>query len=136
MDNEQALAFIKENPRCVLATRKRDGSPQLTPIVAAVDDNGRLLVSTRETAYKTKNVRRDAHVSFCFMNPNFFGQFVQVDGTAEIVSLPDAMELLVDYYRRLSGEHPDWDEYRAAMERDKRLVLRVTIDRAGPNVSG
>jgi PPOX class probable F420-dependent enzyme len=136
MDTEQALAFITDNPRAVLATRNADGSPQLSPIVAAPDDAGHLLISSRETAYKTKNVRRDPRVSLCFLNPNFFGDWVYVHGTAEIVSLPDAMELLVDYYRRLSGEHPDWDDYRAAMERDKRLVLRVTITHAGPDRHG
>jgi len=136
MDTAQALKFIKDNPRAVLATRNEDGSPQLTPIVAATSDDGNLLISSRETAYKTKNARRDPHVSLCFLNPNFFGEWVYVDGTAEIVPLPDAMELLVDYYRRLSGEHQDWDDYRAAMERDKRLIIRVTIDHAGPDRHG
>ena len=135
MDSAQAIAFIKENARAVLATRGPDGSPQLSPIVAAVDDDGRLLVSTRETAYKTKNVRRDPKVSFCFLNPNFFGEWVYVHGAAEIVSLPEAMELLVDYYRTLSGEHPDWDEYRASMEKEQRVVLRITPTRAGPDQS-
>ena len=108
----------------------------MSPIVAALDDDGRILISSRETAYKTKNARRDPHVSLCFINEGFFGEWIQVDGTAEIVPLPDAMELLVDYYRRLSGEHPDWDDYRAAMEREKRLIIRVSIDRAGPDRSG
>ncbi len=136
MDLDEARAFIRENPRAVLATKRRDGRPQMSPIVAAVDDQGRLLISSRETAYKTRNVRRDPDVSLCFLNPNFFGQWVQVDGTVEIISLPEAMDTLVDYYRRLSGEHPDWDDYRATMEKDKRLVLRVTIERAGPDRSG
>jgi len=108
----------------------------MSPIVTALDDDGRLLISSRETAIKTKNARRDPRVSVCFLRSEFFGGHVQVDGTAEIVSLPDAMELLVDYYRRLSGEHPDWDDYRRSMEQEKRCVLRVTIERAGPNVSG
>jgi PPOX class probable F420-dependent enzyme len=136
MDLDKAHAFIKENPRAVLATQRRDGRPQMSPVVAAIDDQGRLLISTRETAYKTKNVRRNPDVSLCFVNPNFFGEWVQIDGTVEIVSLPEAMDILVDYYRRLSGEHEDWDDYRAAMTRDKRLILRVTIERAGPDRSG
>ena len=136
MDLDEARTFIKENPRAVMSVRKKDGSPAMSPIVAALDDEGRLLVSTRETAMKAKSVRRDPNVSFCFLNPNFFGNYVIVDGTAEIVSLPDAMELLVDYYRRLSGEHDDWDDYRAAMERDKRLIIRVTMTYAGPNKAG
>jgi PPOX class probable F420-dependent enzyme len=136
MELSKALDFIKENPRAVLATRRRDGAPQMTPIVAAADDEGRLLISTRETAMKAKNLRRDPRVSLCFLPNEFFGGQVQVDGTAEVVSLPEAMELLVDYYRSLSGEHPDWDDYRAAMERDQRLIVRVTIERAGPDRAG
>jgi PPOX class probable F420-dependent enzyme len=136
MDLDEARKFIKENPRSVFATRRRDGRPQMSPIVAALDDDGRVMISSRETAIKTKNVRRDPAVSVCFLTNQFFGGHVQVDGTAEVVSLPEAMDLLVDYYRRLSGEHPDWDEYRNAMETDKRVLIRVTIERAGPDVSG
>jgi PPOX class probable F420-dependent enzyme len=136
MDLEKARKFVKENPRAIMATRRKDGSPQMSPVVVAVADEGHLMISSRETAYKTKNIRRDRGVSLCFINPNFFGEWIQVDGTAEIVSLPDAMELLVDYYRRLSGEHEDWDDYRAAMTKDKRLIVRVTVERAGPDRSG
>jgi PPOX class probable F420-dependent enzyme len=136
MDLEKAQAFVKSNGRAVLATRRKDGSPQMSPILVVLDDEGRILISSRETAYKTKNVRRDPRVSLCHINEGFFGDWIQTDGTAEIVSLPDAMELLVDYYRRAAGEHDDWDEYRSAMERDKRLIIRVTIDRAGPDRAG
>jgi PPOX class probable F420-dependent enzyme len=136
VDIGKAVGFVKNNPRAILATRRKDGSPQMSPIVVAVDDDGRLLISSRETAYKSKNVRRDRRVSLCHINEGFFGEWVQTDGTAEMISLPDAMDLLVDYYRRLSGEHPDWDDYRAAMERDKRLIIRVTIERAGPDRAG
>lgn len=136
MDLAKARAFVKDNPRAVFSTRRKDGSPQMSPVLAAVDDEGRLVISSRETAYKTKNVRRDPSVSLCFVNERFFGEWIQVDGTADIVSLPDAMELLIDYYRRLSGEHPDWDDYRAAMEKEQRLVIRVTIDHAGPDRAG
>jgi PPOX class probable F420-dependent enzyme len=108
----------------------------MSPVVVAVDDQGRLMISSRETAYKTKNIRRAPDVSLCFLNPNFFGEWIQVDGTVEIISLPEAMDMLVDYYRRLSGEHDDWDEYCKAMEQDQRLILRVTIERAGPDRSG
>jgi PPOX class probable F420-dependent enzyme len=127
---------VKEHPRAIMSTRRKEGSPQMSPVVVAVDDEGRVMVSSRETAYKVKNLRRDPHVSFCNVSDGFFGDWIQIDGTAEIVSLPDAMELLVDYYRRLSGEHSDWDDYRAAMEREKRLIIRVTIERAGPDRAG
>jgi PPOX class probable F420-dependent enzyme len=110
--------------------------PQLSPVTVAVDDDGYAVVSSRETAMKTKNIRRDPRVSLCVMNDGFFGAWAQVEGTATVVSLPDAMEMLVDYYRRVSGEHPDWDDYRAAMERDRRVILRVAIERTGPNVAG
>ena len=136
MNVDDSREFVKKNPRSILATRRRDGSVQMSPILAAVSDDGRLMISSRETAYKTKNVRRDANVSLCFLNDGFFGDWIQIDGTADIVSLPDAMESLVDYYRRLSGDHDDWDEYRAAMEREKRLIIFVTIDRAGPDRAG
>lgn len=136
MDADKAGSFVKENPRAVLSTRRSDGRPQMSPVVAALDEEGNLMISSRETAYKARNIRRDPSVSLCFLNPNFFGEWIQVDGTADIVSLPDAMELLEDYYRLLSGEHPDWDDYRAAMEKEKRLVIRVTIERAGPDRSG
>ncbi|HYK28532.1 MAG TPA: TIGR03618 family F420-dependent PPOX class oxidoreductase [Streptosporangiaceae bacterium] len=136
MDIERATSFLTKHPRAVLATTRVDGRPQLSPIVAAVDADGRVLVSTRETAIKAKNLARDPRASLCLLNENFFGEWYQVEGTAELVHLPDAMPILEDYYRRISGEHPDWDEYRDAMRRERRLILRITIDRAGPDVSG
>ncbi len=136
MDVPAALDFVRRNPRAVIATRRADGSPAMSPIVCAVDDDGKVLVSTRETAMKAKHVARDPRVSLCVLNEGFFGEWCQIDGTAEVVHLPAAMDGLVDYYRRISGEHPDWDDYRAAMERDRRVLLRITPTRAGPNVSG
>lgn len=136
MDLDKALEFIKDNPRAVLVTTRKNGRPQTSPILAAIDDESRLMISTRETAYKVRNLRRDPRVSLCFLTNQFFGGFIQIEGTAEIISLPEAMELLVDYYRRLSGEHEDWDDYRAAMERDKRVIVRVGIEHAGPDRSG
>ena len=137
MDIEGALAFIRENHRAVLATRRADGLPQLSPVMAVVDDEGRVCISSRETAMKTKNLRRDPQASLCVLNDGFFGDFVQVEGPVTVVSLPEAMEPLVDYYRRATGgEHPDWDEYRAAMERERRVVLRLSPTRAGPTRSG
>ena len=136
MDIEQARAFVRENHRAVMATRRVRGDPQLSPVLCAVDAEGRVCVSTRETAMKVKNLRRDPRASLCVLNDRFFGEWIQADGTAEIVSLPEAMELLVEYYRTLAGEHPDWDEYRASMERERRVLVRIQIDRAGPDRSG
>lgn len=136
MDISAAQEFIRNNHRAVLATSRKDGRPALSPVLVTLDDDGRVLVSTREPAMKVKHVRRDPRVSAVVMNDGFFGDWVQVEGVAEIVELPEAMALLVEYYRSISGEHPDWDEYRAAMERDRRVVIRFAIDRAGPDVEG
>ena len=95
-----------------------------------------MLISSRETAFKTKNLKRDPRASVLVIDDNWYGQWVQVDGRAEIVSLPEAMELLVSYYRQIAGEHPDWDDYRAAMEREQRVMIRIDIERAGPDRQG
>ena len=136
MDTGRAADFLRAHHRAVLATARSDGRPQLSPVSCTVDDEGRVLVSTRETALKTRNLRRRPLASLCVFTDNFFGEWVQVEGDVEIISLPEAMDLLVDYYRRISGEHPDWDDYRAAMVRDRRVIARITITRAGPDVSG
>ena len=119
-----------------MVTRHADGRPQTSPVLCAVDEAGKIIVSTRETAVKTRNLLRDARVTFCVITDEFFGAWAQVDGEAEILYLPDAMEPLVDYYRKTAGEHPDWDDYRAAMERDRRVLVRVTITHAGPDRHG
>jgi PPOX class probable F420-dependent enzyme len=136
MDSDAALDFIRTQHHAVLATLKTDGTPQLSPVTAGIDDGGHVMISTRQTAYKVRNVRRDPRVWLCAMPDSFFGRWLQVEGTADIVELPDAMDGLVDYYRRISGEHPDWSDYRAAMIRDQRVLLRITITKTGPNVSG
>jgi len=136
MNVAAALEFITSQHHAVLGTLKADGTPQLSPVTVGVDEDGRVLISTRQTAYKVRNIRRDARVWLCVLPDGFFGQWAQLEGQAEIVELPEAMEPLVEYYRRISGEHPDWDDYRAAMERDQRVLLRVTVTKAGPSVSG
>ncbi len=136
MDAEAAVSFLRTSHRAVLSTFRADGRPQLSPVTVAVDGEGRVIVSTRETAIKARNLRRDPRVSACVLSDSFFGPWVQVEGEAEIVSLPEAMDLLVDYYRSVSGEHPDWDDYRAAMQRDRRCIVRFAITRAGPTVEG
>lgn len=136
MHVERAREFLRSNHRAVLVTRRADGGPQLSPVLCSIDADGRPGVSTRETAMKVSNLRRDPRVSLCVLNDGFFGDWIQVDGIAEIVSLPDAMELLVEYYRSLAGEHPDWDEYRSSMEQERRVLVRIEIERAGPDRSG
>ena len=95
-----------------------------------------MLVSTRETAIKAKNLARDSRAALCGITDGFFGEWIQAEGNAELIHLPEAMPILEDYYRRISGDHPNWEDYRAAMRRDKRLIIRITVDRAGPDVSG
>ena len=136
MDIAEALEFVKANHHGVIATTRSDGRTAMSPIACDVDGEGRVVVSTRETAMKVKHIARDPHVAICVLNDGFFGAWAQVEGTAEIVHLPEAMEGLIDYYRRVAGEHPDWDDYRAAMERERRVLLRITVERAGPNRSG
>ncbi|HKF90554.1 MAG TPA: PPOX class F420-dependent oxidoreductase [Acidimicrobiia bacterium] len=136
MDLDAARDFLRNNHRAVITSRRANGDPQLSPVMCGIDAAGRIVVSTRETALKVKNLRRDPRASLCVLNDGFFGDWIQVDGTAEIVSLPEAMELLIDYYRSLAGEHPDWDDYRAAMERERRVLVRIDIERAGPDRSG
>jgi PPOX class probable F420-dependent enzyme len=136
MEIAAALDFVREQHDAVLLTHKRDGGAQLSPVACAVDGDGKVLISTRETAMKVHNLRRDPRVSLCVLAHGFFGDWIQIDGIAEIVSLPDALEPLVEYYRGLRGEHPDWDDYRAAMVRDQRCIVRITVERAGPDASG
>jgi PPOX class probable F420-dependent enzyme len=136
MDLDKARAIMADKHRAVLATRRGDGSIQMSPVTVTLDGEGRPVISSRQTAYKVKNLRRDPWASLCVIPDGFFGDWLQLDGTATIVDLPEAMEPLVDYYRRASGEHPDWDDYRAAMVRDQRVLIRLEITQAGPDKHG
>jgi PPOX class probable F420-dependent enzyme len=136
MDVGAAQEFLRTNHQAVLVTFRRDGRPQTSPVSASVDDEGRVVISTRETALKVKNLERRPDASLCCFSDGFFGPWVQVDGQVEVVRLPEAMEPLVDYYRSVRGEHPDWGDYRAAMVRDRRVLLRLTITSAGPDQAG
>ncbi len=136
MDVGEARQFLRDHHRAVMVTFRSDGRPQTSPVLCGLDSAGRVVVSTRETAMKVKNLRRDPRVSLCVMDDGFFGKWIQVDGSAEVVPLPEAMEGLVDYYRTVAGEHPDWEDYRAAMERERRVLVRFEIERAGPDRQG
>ncbi len=135
MEIEKGLDYVRDNSRAVLATRRRDGSPQMSPVTLAVVDN-EIIMSTRETAIKTWNLRRDPVSWLCVFPDKWLGRWVQLQCRAEIVSLPDAMDLLIDYYRTLSGEHPDWDDYRRAMTEDQRCIVKFEIEAAGPDIQG
>jgi PPOX class probable F420-dependent enzyme len=136
MDLNEARAVIAEQHRAVLATMRRDGAPQMSPVGATVDGQGRVVVSSRQTAFKVRNLRRDPRVWLCVLSDDFYGRWIQVGGSARIVELPEAMDALVDYYRRMSGEHPDWDDYRAAMQRERRVLLQIELTAAGPDREG
>jgi PPOX class probable F420-dependent enzyme len=133
---DDVRTFIRSHHRGVLATMRRDGRPQMSPVLVAVDEDGSLTISTRETALKTTNVRRQGWAGVCMFEDGFFGQWVQAEGPARVESLPAAMDGLVHYYRLVAGEHPNWDQYRQAMARERRVLLRIQIDRVGPNRSG
>ena len=136
MTPDDARDFLRVHHNAVLSTIRADGRPQMSPVAAGVDGEGRVIVSTPETTAKARNLRRDPRVALCAVSPGFYGTWVQVEGTAEIVDRPDAIELLVDYYRRLAGEHPDWDDYRRAMNEDRRVLVRFEIERASGAVIG
>ncbi|MFG1700894.1 PPOX class F420-dependent oxidoreductase [Nonomuraea sp. NPDC049309] len=135
MDLNKALGFLRDHHHAVLLTRHRDGRPQMSPVLAGVQGD-HVVISSRETAAKVRNAIRDPQVSLCAFTDRFYGDWIQIDGTAEIVHLPEAMELLVAYYRDISGEHPNWDDYRAAMERERRVLMRITPLKAGPDRHG
>ena len=136
MEIPVAQQFLREHENAVLATWRRDGRLQMSPVTAGLDAAGRAIIASRETTYKVRNLRRDPRAALCVFVEAFTGPWVQIEGTAEVVTLPEAMEPLVDYYRRLAGEHPDWEDYRRAMIADRRALIRITIERAGPDRQG
>jgi PPOX class probable F420-dependent enzyme len=130
------LEFIRPRHQAVLLTWRADGSPQASPVTCGVDSAGRIVVSTYPERAKTGNARRDGRASVIVLSDDFGGPWVQVDGDAEVLDLPESVEPLVDYYRAISGEHPDWDEYRDAMRRQGKSLIRVTPRRWGPVATG
>jgi PPOX class probable F420-dependent enzyme len=135
MDLDDARAFMRENHHAVLANR-RSGGVQQSPVLVTVDGDGRAIISSRETAFKVKNLRRDPWAQLCVFTDRFFGRWIYAEGQAEIVSLPEAMDPLIDYYERFPGENPDWDDYRERMRREQRVLIRITLERAGPDRGG
>lgn len=134
MEIAEALEYLRSNHHSVLITRRRDGEPSPSPVVHGVDEQGRVVISSREPAYKVRQLRTDPRAVLCAFPDSFFGSWVRVSGRAEIISLPEAMPRLEDLYRQVQGEHPDWDDYRAAMERDRRVIIAITPDSAGPDL--
>ncbi|MEV0431197.1 PPOX class F420-dependent oxidoreductase [Micromonospora sp. NPDC050495] len=136
VDRAALIDFLRPRHRVILITTRSDGRPQSSPVSCGVDAEGRLVISTYPERAKVANIRRDPRVSACVLSDDWNGPWVQVDGTAEVLDLPEALEPLVDYFRSISGEHPDWDDYRAAMVRQGKSLIRVTVDGWGPIATG
>jgi PPOX class probable F420-dependent enzyme len=136
VDLNEARTFLREHHRGVLATRRADGGIQQSPVLVNVDGEGRAIISSREAAYKVRNLRRDPWAQACIFTDGFFGPWLFFEGTAQVLSLPEAMDPLIDYYERFPDENPDWDDYRARMERERRVLIRIELDSAGPDRQG
>jgi PPOX class probable F420-dependent enzyme len=136
VDRAALTEFLRTRHRAIIITMRADGSPQSSPVTCGVDGEGRIVVSTYPERAKAHNARRDPRVSFCVLSDEWDGPYVHVEGTAEVLDLPEALEPLVEYFRGISGEHPDWDEYRAAMVRQGKCLIRVTPTRWGPVSTG
>lgn len=132
----ELLDFVRPRHRVLLVTRRGDSSPQISPVTAGLGEDGALLISTYPRRAKTANIRRDERVSACVLSDEFNGPWVQLDGRAEVVDAPESIEPLVAYFRSVSGEHPDWAEYRGAMAVQEKSLLRITIERWGPIATG
>lgn len=133
---DELLDFVRPRHHLLLVTARSDGRPQVSPVAGGVDDVGRIVISTYPGRAKTRNAERDPRVSVCVLSDDWNGPWVQVDGTAEVLHMPEAEDALVDYFRCIAGEHPDWDEYRAAMRLQGKSLLRVTPERWGPIATG
>jgi PPOX class probable F420-dependent enzyme len=137
VSRDELTEFIKPRHHAIVITTRKDGGPQASPVTCGVDDQGRIVIATYPERAKIRNARRDPeHVSVLFLSDDFGGPWVQVDGTAEVLDIPEAVEALVDYFRSISGEHPDWAEYRQAMVDQGKSLLRVTPVRWGPVATG
>lgn len=136
MNRGELIEFLSSRHRGMLVTRRADGMPQMSPVTCGLDPDGRIVISTYPQRAKAANARRDNRVSICVQSDDWSAEYVQVDGRAEVLDLPEALEPLVDYYRGIAGEHSDWDEYRDAMVQQGKCIIRIEIDRWGPIASG
>ena len=136
VSRDELLDFIRPRHHAIVITARADGRPQASPVTCGVDEAGRIVVSTYPERAKTRNARRNPQASVLILSDDFGGAWVQVDGDAEVIDMPDAAEVLVDYYRAIAGEHPDWDEYRQAMVRQGKSLLRITPTSWGPVATG
>lgn len=136
VEKDELLEFVRPRHRGVLMTTRADGRPQLSPVTCGVDGSGRIVIATYPSRAKVRNARRTPAVSLCVLSDEWNDAWVQLDGTAEVLDMPDALDGLVEYFRCISGEHSDWDEYREAMRRQGKSLLRITVDDWGPIATG
>ena len=136
VDRTALLDFVRPRHHMVLTTFRSDGSPQSSPVTGGVDEEGWIVVASYPQRAKSANVRRDPRASVTVLSDDFNGPYVQVDGDAEVIDLPDAVEPLVEYFRAIAGEHSNWDEYRQAMVDQGKCLIRVTPVRWGPVATG
>ncbi|MER7276187.1 PPOX class F420-dependent oxidoreductase [Dactylosporangium sp. NPDC000244] len=136
VDRAALVEFLSPRHHAIVITTRADGRPQASPVTCGVDTEGRIVVSTYPERAKATNLRRDPRVSVLVLSDEWNDAWVQVDGTAEVIDMPEALEPLVDYFRCISGEHPDWDEYRQAMRDQGKSLIRITVDRWGPVATG
>ncbi|MFE1798600.1 PPOX class F420-dependent oxidoreductase [Streptomyces sp. NPDC059517] len=136
VSSAELLDFVRPRHRAILLTRRADGSPQGSPLTCGVDDSSRIVVSTYPERAKTRNAKRDERVSLIVLSDEWNGPWVQIDGTAEVIDSPDSVEPLVEYFRNISGEHPDWAEYREAMLKQGKSIIRITPEKWGPVATG
>jgi PPOX class probable F420-dependent enzyme len=136
VDLPQLLEFVRPRHRMVLTTFRAGGSLQSSPVTGGVDDHGRIVISSYPQRAKSANLRRTPRASIIVLSDEFNGAYVQVDGDAEVIDLPEAVEPLVHYFRSISGEHPDWDEYRQAMIDQGKCLIRITPTSWGPVATG
>ncbi|WP_326691178.1 PPOX class F420-dependent oxidoreductase [Streptomyces sp. NBC_01795] len=132
----ELLDFVRPRHRAILLTQREDGAPQASPLTCGVDSAGNIVISTYPERAKTHNARRSSQVSVLVLSDEWNGPWVQIDGEAEVLDVPESVEPLVEYFRSISGEHPDWDEYRQAMVKQGKSLIRVTPRRWGPIATG
>lgn len=136
ISTEELLDFVRPRHHMLLATTRSDGRPQMSPVTGGVDQEGRIVIASYPRRAKIRNAERDAHASVLVLSDDFNGAWVQIDGDAEVLHMPEAEDALVDYFRCISGEHSDWDEYRDAMRTQDKSLIRITITRWGPVATG
>jgi len=136
VDHGELVEFLRTRHKGIIVTRRSDGGDQTSPVTVGIDADGRLLVSTYPERAKVANIRKDPRVAMCMLSDDFEGPWVHVEGTAEILDMPDALDPLVEYFRSISGEHPDWEEYEEAMAKESKTLIRLTVEHWGPIATG